>query len=198
MAGSNRYSQVVSYVKIVLPIVAIGILSSLFLISRTPDPERAIPFAEVDVEELAREQRLTNPSYAGTTNAGREVLVGANSAVPVDGQLDLIAVDQLDARIELGDQRFIEISSQQGMVDLTENTADLSSNVDVVESNGFTLDTENLLVNFRDFAMSSPTDVVVEGPGFHLEAGSMNLSGPEGAQVLIFNGGVTVLYQPDN
>ncbi len=198
MPGSNRYSQVVSYVKIVLPIIAIGILSTLFLLSRTPDPERAIPFANVDLEELAREQRLGSPRYAGTTNAGREVVVVAETAVPVDGQLDLISVDTLDARIELDDTRFVDITSLQGVINLETNIADLSTDVEVADSTGYTLDTENLLVNFREFAMSSPTDVVVEGPGFHLEAGSMDLSGAEGAQVLIFNGGVKVLYQLDN
>lgn len=198
MPGSNRYSQVVSYVKIVLPIIAIGILSTLFLLSRSPDPERAIPFANVDLEELAREQRLGSPRYAGTTNAGREVVVVAETAVPVDGQLDLISVDTLDARIELDDTRFVDITSLQGVINLETNIADLSTDVEVADSTGYTLDTENLLVNFREFAMSSPTDVVVEGPGFHLEAGSMDLSGAEGAQVLIFNGGVKVLYQLDN
>ena len=198
MPGSNRYSQVVSYVKIVLPIIAIGILSTLFLLSRTPDPERAIPFANVDLEELAREQRLGSPRYAGTTNAGREVVVVAETAVPVDGQLDLISVDTLDARIELDDTRFVDITSLQAVINLETNIADLTTDVEVVDSTGYTLDTENLLVNFREFAMSSPTDVVVEGPGFHLEAGSMDLSGAEGAQVLIFNGGVKVLYQLDN
>lgn len=198
MPGSNRYSQVVSYVKIVLPIIAIGILSTLFLLSRTPDPERAIPFANVDLEELAREQRLGSPRYAGTTNAGREVMVVAETAAPVDGQLDLISVDTLDARIELDDTRFVDITSLQGVINLETNIADLSTDVQVADSTGYTLDTENLLVNFREFAMSSPTDVVVEGPGFHLEAGSMDLSGAEGAQVLIFNGGVKVLYQLDN
>ncbi len=198
MPGSNRYSQVVSYVKIVLPIIAIGLLSTLFLLSRTPDPERAIPFANVDLEELAREQRLGSPRYAGTTNAGREVVVVAETAVPVDGQLDLISVDTLDARIELDDTRFVDITSLQGVINLETNIADLSTDVEVADSTGYTLDTENLLVNFREFAMSSPTDVVVEGPGFHLEAGSMDLSGAEGAQVLIFNGGVKVLYQLDN
>lgn len=198
MPGSNRYSQVVSYVKIVLPIIAIGILSTLFLLSRTPDPERAIPFANVDLEELAREQRLGSPHYAGTTNAGREVVVVAETAVPVDGQLDLISVDTLDARIELDDTRFVDITSLQAVINLETNIADLTIDVEVADSTGYTLDTENLLVNFREFAMSSPTDVVVEGPGFHLEAGSMDLSGAEGAQVLIFNGGVKVLYQLDN
>jgi len=173
-------------------------LSTLFLLSRTPDPERAIPFANVDLEELAREQRLGSPRYAGTTNAGREVVVVAETAVPVDGQLDLISVDTLDARIELDDTRFVDITSLQAVINLETNIADLTTDVEVADSTGYTLDTENLLVNFREFAMSSPTDVVVEGPGFHLEAGSMDLSGAEGAQVLIFNGGVKVLYQLDN
>ena len=59
MAAPNTYSTVVSWAKIILPLVALGLLSTLFLFSRTPDPNRAIPFAAVDVEELAREQPAT-------------------------------------------------------------------------------------------------------------------------------------------
>ena len=38
---------------------ALAILSTLFLVADQIDPEDALPFAEVDVEDLAREPRMT-------------------------------------------------------------------------------------------------------------------------------------------
>ena len=46
MATGDSYSRLVQIGKIVLPLVALGILSTLFLFSGEVDPEAAIPFAE--------------------------------------------------------------------------------------------------------------------------------------------------------
>jgi lipopolysaccharide export system protein LptC len=70
MARHNRYSRLVGGLKVVLPIAALGLLSTLFLLSDPPDPDRALPYAEVDVAQLARELRLTQPRLAGVLPTG--------------------------------------------------------------------------------------------------------------------------------
>ena len=54
----NSYSRFVALTKVILPIIALGILSTLFLFSRNIDPTQSIPYADVDVEGLAREQQI--------------------------------------------------------------------------------------------------------------------------------------------
>jgi lipopolysaccharide export system protein LptC len=77
MARHNRYSRLVGGLKVVLPIAALALLSTLFLLSDPPDPDRALPYAEVDVAQLARELRLTQPRFAGVLPDGREITLVA-------------------------------------------------------------------------------------------------------------------------
>ncbi|MGB3251218.1 MAG: hypothetical protein WBB13_18855, partial [Tabrizicola sp.] len=70
MARVDRHTRLVGWLKVALPLTALAILSTLFLVARRIDPEAALPYAEVDVEDLAREPRMTAPTYAGTTEDG--------------------------------------------------------------------------------------------------------------------------------
>jgi lipopolysaccharide export system protein LptC len=85
MARRDRHSRVVGWLKVALPLAALAILSTLFLLSDRIDPEDALPYAEVDVEELAREPRMTAPTYAGMTTDGAALSLTAVEARPSAG-----------------------------------------------------------------------------------------------------------------
>jgi len=196
MASPNTYSRVVTWTKIILPLVALALLSTLFLFSRTPDPNRAIPFANVDVEELAREQSLGRPRFAGTLSDGREVIFTANRATPVAGEPNHIEATDIEARVDLGETSILLIVAETGLFDLAAQLADLRSSVGLTTSNGYRLTTDLLRFSLSDFMASSPGPVDVTGPGITLQAGAMEISGTEGNNVVVFNGGVRMLYDP--
>ena len=63
MAGqTNLHSTVVAWLKVALALIALAMLSTLFLFSDKIDPSDAIPFAEVDIADRIREPRLTMPT----------------------------------------------------------------------------------------------------------------------------------------
>ncbi len=198
MAATNTYSRVVAWVKVILPLLALGLLSTLFLLSRTPDPNRAIPFAEVDVEELAREQRLGNPRIAGTLADGREVIFTADRAAPVEGNSDLIEAQQIEARIDLSPDSILMVVAGDAMFDLPAERADLGGDVQLTTSEGWQLLSDILQFDLSASRMSSPEEVHVTGPGVDLTAGTMQASTIDGDNVVLFNNGVRVLYDPQN
>jgi len=63
-ACDNTYSRVVAWLRIALPLLALAILSTLFLLARTIDPAQNLPYADIDIDELTREQRIGNPQFA--------------------------------------------------------------------------------------------------------------------------------------
>jgi len=198
MAPSNTYSRVVAWVKIILPLVALVLLSTLFLFSRAPDPNRAIPFANVDVEELAREQSLGQPRFAGTLSDGREVIFTANRATPVADAPDQIEATNIEARVDLDETSILLIVAETGLFDLAAELADLSTSVGLTTSNGYRLTTDLLRFSLSDFMASSPGPVDVTGPGIALQAGAMEISGTQGNNLVVFNGGVRMLYDPQS
>ena len=83
MASSlNRYSQWVFWLKIILPIVALAVLSTLFLFARKVEFDGSLPYAEGEVNDLANDPRLTAPEYAGITNDGVAIRVAAKTVKP--------------------------------------------------------------------------------------------------------------------
>ena len=198
MAAENRYSQIVSWVKIILPLLALGLLSTLFLFSNSPDPEQAIPFAEVDVEELAREQRLGQPRFAGTLEDGREVLFIAEQAAPVHNAPNQMRADVVQARVDLSETSYILLASAGSLVDLSARTAQLEGNVRITSSSGYRLASEEMVLSLDILSVISPGPVHVNGPSMTLSADRMELTETDGAQVLMFNGGVRMLYDPNS
>ena len=85
ISGNDTHSRMVFLLKVILPLAALAILSTLFLISRTIDPSAAIPYATVDVADRIREPRMTAPAYAGVTADGASLTVTADQASPDTG-----------------------------------------------------------------------------------------------------------------
>lgn len=193
---SNTYSRVVAWAKVILPLLALALLSTLFLFSRTPDPNRAIPFAEVDVEELAREQSLGNPRFAGTMADGREVIFTANRVVPRLTNPNLLDAEAIEARIDLSPDSILLIVAGSGFFDLRNEAADLGDEVQLTTSTGFRLNTGMLHFDMAAASAEAPGEVQVTGPGLSLTAGSMRVSAVDGRDVVLFNDGVRVLYDP--
>jgi lipopolysaccharide export system protein LptC len=180
----------------VLPISALGILSTLFLLSDPPDPDRALPYAEVDVAQLARELRLTQPRFAGVLPDGREITLVARAAAPDFEETNVIVTDQMEGRIALSEDAFVFLDAGEGRIDVSGRIANLSGGVAAETTQGYRVVSDTMRLSLADLGMRTPEAVRIDGPGLVLEAGAMVLDGPGGAAVLSFTGGVRVLYDP--
>lgn len=196
MARHNRYSRLVGGLKVVLPISALGILSTLFLLSDPPDPDRALPYAEVDVAQLARELRLTQPRFAGVMPDGREITLVARTAAPDFEETNVIVTDRMEGRIALSDDAFVFLDAGAGRIDVAGRIANLSDGVEAETTQGYRIVSDSMRLSLADLGMHTREAVRIDGPGLRLEAGAMVLDGPGGAAVLSFTGGVRVLYEP--
>jgi lipopolysaccharide export system protein LptC len=198
MAAHNAYSRLVGGLKVMLPLVALGLLSTLFLLSDAPDPERALPYAEVDVAQLARELRLTQPRFAGVMPDGREITLVAQAAAPDFEVTDVIVTDLVEGRIALDDGEFLLIDARDGRIDVAARVADLSGGVEAETTQGYRLLSDRILLQLAELGLDAPSEVRIEGPGLSITAGAMELTGPAGAAVLSFTGGVRLLYQAED
>jgi lipopolysaccharide export system protein LptC len=49
MARADAHTRVVGWLKVALPLIALALLATLFLLADRIDPDDALPYAEVDV-----------------------------------------------------------------------------------------------------------------------------------------------------
>ncbi len=199
-AHDRRYSRFVARAKILLPIFALAVLSTVFMFSRHFDPAENIPFSKADVDKLAREQRIGQPEYSGVTADGTAVSISAGEARPeLSGPRQLIA-EQLAARIETSDGLRLDITARTGRVDQDAGVARLEGGVEILSSNGYRLRTKAVTANLEKTGIRTDNRVTGEGPLGRFEAGRMILTGDETGRmshVLVFKNGVKLIYDPE-
>ena len=187
--------------KVVLPITALVLLSLVFLLARTVDPRAAISNAEIDVEERARDPRLSGARFAGVTEDGAALTIVAETArsdVTATMRLD---VTGLDLRLEGAEGETLQASASSGTIDRGRGRFSLDGGLDFSVSPGYRLTTQTLTGLLDSTQVSAPGTVTGMAPAGEITAGSMELCvNPEGGTgyLLVFASGVRLNYQPEN
>lgn len=196
--SDNFYSRLVAWMKIVLPLTALGLLSTLFLISRHIDPTKSIPIAEIDLEQRAQEQGATNAAFAGVTQGGDELMVTAETARPSPEDPRLINAEDVTAQMQLVSGAVVTVSSERADIHQSDLDAALIGNVHVATTTGYDIKTERLNAKLDVLFAETPGSVSAVGPPGDLTAGRMVLTGDEetGEAHLVFTEGVKLIYTP--
>lgn len=192
----DSYSRLVAWLKVLLPLSALALLSTLFLLSRNIDPVATIPFAENEIRERIRDQQVTEPFFSGTTDGGDGFSVTSDSMLMGSG-LDHEAED-LSAQIDLASGTRVLLSADFGQFDTAAARSELSGNVVITTSQGYRMSSDALSADFDGLRVASPGPVTGQAPFGDLNAGAMILERDDtsGATHLVFTNGVNLIYQP--
>jgi len=198
MAQADRHTRLVGWLKLTLPLVALAILSTLFLLADRIDPDAALPYAEVDVEDLAREPRMTAPSFAGITADGAALTLTADEARM---ETDTRPGQVLGLRLHLAtpDGATTEVTARTATLDRARREIVLSGGVVATTSTGYRVAIAELVARTDRSSLQSRGPVTAEGPAGRIEAGGMRLSQDlrtPGSYVLVFKQGVRLIYRP--
>ncbi|KMW58789.1 hypothetical protein AIOL_003769 [Candidatus Rhodobacter oscarellae] len=195
----NSYSRLVAWLKVVLPLAALGLLSTLFLVARTVDPAQQLPFADVDVDEIAREQRIGKPKYSGMTSEGASVSLAAQSASPAPDDANRISGETVDAEVALPNGEVIDIQADHMQLDYAAGLASLRDRVRIRTTSGLEMQTGSLDVRLDRTSVRSDSVTTVTGGLGELVANSFELK-PQNDEashyVLVFKGDVKLVYRP--
>lgn len=193
----NSYSRFILWAKIILPLLALAILSTVFLLARPVDPSKAIPYAKVNVKELAREKGITAPNYSGVTRDGAAISVSALSAKPEKSLgNEALSAEGFQAEIELPEGAVITISSDEGSLDNGAQTASLIGDVSITNSIGYVVKSERVDASLLDARFASDEPVSAVGPAGKITAGSLELIHRNQNYLLVFKNGVKLVYDP--
>ncbi len=193
----DSHSRLVGWLKVALPLMALAILSTLFLVARKVDPDSALPYAEVDIADRIREPRMTDAAYAGVTKDGSRITVTANEARPGDGTGASAA--RVAAQLATPDGAHTALTA--GALQVRESAGELllQQGVLVATSTGYELRTEAMQLALDRTGSESLGPVEGFGPPGRITAGGMQIRPSEAGQgeyLLVFNGRVSLIYDP--
>lgn len=196
----NWHSTIVAWLKVTLPLLALAILSTLFLVSRTIDPNDAIPYAQVDIADRINEPRVTAPTWAGVTEDGSAMTFAASEARP--GQTDGTGPTAAQLRVTLlsPDGGQADLVADTGALDAQASQLTVAGQVVVTTSTGYRIESDAMMAALDRTGLVSPGAVTAAGPPGRITAGAMEIrqsDTDDTAYLLVFNKGVKLLYQPE-
>lgn len=193
--AENLHSQLVGWAKIILPLCAIGLLSTLFLFARGTSAPDAVPLERI--EEIAREQRLSAPEFSGLTDEGATVVIRAKTARPDITRPDTVMIDDVGLRMDTPDGTRIDVMAVSGEIDGRAQVARFLGLARVTTSNGYELETNGLIANLQSGVVTSDGLLEVRAPFGEISAGNVTFDFDEdaGGQRMLFTNGVRLLYK---
>ncbi|MGJ8603157.1 MAG: LPS export ABC transporter periplasmic protein LptC [Marivita sp.] len=190
------YSRLIAWLKILFPLGALVLLSTIFLYSRGPDPIATIPVLTGGADPTRTEQ-VGGPFYAGTTESGQGLTLSARQARLSGPDTSGMIADDVQAVIDIEDGNRIVIDATVGQVE-NGDTLILREGVTLQSSSGYTVRTDGLTAAMDRVAIESTGTVEADGPGLTLTAGKLRVDDIDGsAEIqLLFTDGVKLLYTP--
>ncbi|EAQ24620.1 MULTISPECIES: LPS export ABC transporter periplasmic protein LptC [unclassified Roseovarius] len=197
--AQNTYSRIVAWMKIILPLTALGLLSTLFLFSRTVDPTQTVPIDQLDLEQRAQDLGATKPRFAGVTADGDEITFAAEIARPDRKTPDQLIAEDITAQLRLSAGTVIDITSANAEMQQGDMTASLTGRVHITTSTGYEIDTERLNAKLDEVYAETPGRVEATGPLGEVTAGRMLLhnNSESATPELLFTEGVKLIYRPE-
>jgi lipopolysaccharide export system protein LptC len=193
-ATFHHRSRFLRAVKFVLPLLAVAILSSLFLFSQPITLGGALPFADIDLADRLREPKMTDVRLASTTDKGAELALTADAVVPTS-TTQTIARNAKGTITPLNGNATTFTAPQ---ISYTEDTAlaTLTGGVQITSAD-YTMTTEAMDVQINAAKLQSRSPVSAKGPLGTLQAGGHDCARKRwGAiSVLQFGGSVGILTQ---
>lgn len=195
-ASGGLYSSFVGWVKIILPVAALGLLSTLFLFARAPASQTDVPFAKI--AELAAEQRITAPRFSGITDDGSVIAVSARNAKPDMERPKTLLAEDLAISLDSPTGGRLDITSGMSVLDGNAQTARLDGLARLSTSTGYTMETVGLTADLQTGEVVSDGVLEIQAPFGSITAGRVQItaSRENTGQQMVFTDGVRLLYTP--
>ena len=195
------HSRVVGVLKVGLPLVALGLLASIFLVQTDDTLGGGLVFSRGDIDALGDGLRITNPTFTGTT-AGQDrfrftaALVEPDAAPPERARITTLA-----GEVALHNGPVVELEADTGDLHIPTERLDLAGNVRIRTSEGYRMNSEQATLDLQAGSLVAGNAVETTGPLGRIDSGSLTVepaaeSGE--ARRFSFGNGVRLVYDPPN
>jgi len=198
MLKDDKYSTLVAIFKVMLPCLALIILSALFLLPDNRTKIQALNTIDKSTLNIVKKAGVNKPSFRGTLASGSNLELYATEIMTKNNDKNIIEINEISARLELNRNNWATASAKKGVVNISEQTAEMVGKVSVKSSNGVLIETSDLKVFYAKSLIKTEGAVFMKGPFGTIKAGSaefydMNQNSGIG-YVLLFNKGVKMQY----
>jgi len=194
MAGDAR-SGIVRFLKVALPLAALGLVAALFLVSRG-DIGRGVSVSAIDFD-VTDGLRLSQPRFTGVTRNGQPFVITADWALPDGPDPDRVGLGPVRGEIEMDAARRVTLTAQGGEIRPKLNTMRLEGGVAAETTDGYRLSAARADIDMKAETLAADGPVAVSGPAGDIASGSMRAARRDENLVVWFENRVRVRIDPE-
>lgn len=193
----RAYSRAVAWMKVVLPLAALGLVALLFLSMRDKGDLSAL-FTPEELATLGAGLKLENPRFAGVTSKEEPFALRAEWALPDGAIPTYIDLERPEGEIRLADGRTVSARAATARLHRVGKTLVLEGGVVLDTSDGYHVESARVEIDIGGETALAPGPVTGTGPRGSIEAGSMRASGTgdDGAGQIWFENRVRLVFIP--
>ena len=184
---SKTYSRFVSLMKLLLPIIAV-ILITLVIIwphLRGDDRRFSIGFSNIELSE-AKDPSMINARYVGTDNYNQPFSITADIARQSGEENQNITLEVPKADLTLNDGSWLVLTAVSGFYDKPSQYLELDGAVNLFHDSGYEMHTKSVGLDLANGAAEGHTPVIGQGPFGNINAEGFRLI--DKGKTIIFTG----------
>ena len=202
MAASEAYSRLVRLLRIALPLIAITLMSTMFLFSDR-DSEFGDDFFEEIAREPAVEAGVLAPRFSGLSEQQEPFVLTARFARPLPDDPDQFEMEDITGAFDRFDGQEVAFSAEGGGYNQLTQVLELTGAISLESTDGYALSTEGAEAKLSESVLILPNRVSIFTPQGTISADRMRAeqhgsteTGPE-TYMIWFEGNVRVRLLPD-
>lgn len=192
-ARARRHSRRVRLLKIILPTLAVGMTTAFIgysILASSVGGLASIGTPSLEGGDLV----MANPKLDGFTKDNLPYNMSAARAKQSLNGGSSIELEEIQARLPIGEGNWASINAATGTFDKDDNTLDITSNVTLETTSGIVARLQSAKVDIAAKKLSTKKPVEIELDGTRIAAESMQAT--EGGKILMFSDRVRVQIDP--
>ena len=195
LSGRNRYSLFVSFMKVVLPAAAAGLV---LLVAVWPQftnigKRFALSISDLKIDDVDS-LTMVNARFDGHDSKNQPFSITADEAKQATGASDKVALTLPKADITLKSGNWVALTARDGIYDRKQETLELKNDVNLFHDDGFELRTQSALVDLKTGVAegSDPVDAqspygTLQSEGFRVEERGARIFFTGKSELLLFS-----------
>lgn len=198
MVGSQKdwYTAIIAWSKVALALGALVLLSTLFLFAHRIDVTDAIIYADIDVDRIIAEQRMSAPVFTTYTQDNTAVIVEGAYSKPSPTSPEMIEITDIAASFQMDGEPQTNLKAGTGFVNQTDGTAILIDDVIITQPEGFIINAPHVEVDLTVETFTATQHVETISHFGTLTSDQLVVKRIGDNMLYDFQGGVRLLYIP--
>ena len=197
-SARNSYSRMVTWLKILLPLLALGVLGTVFLFNREDSFEAGFTFSRADIETLEQGSYIKNPQINGITKKGEPFHLLADEIRPQESANSLVVITNLDLEFRFISGAWAKVTASTALMDTAAQTVWFETGGRLETSDGQMAAVESLHLLMASGELQG-SGIVADGPLGQVSAENFRIESSEDEnRVLWFENNVRMRYDLQN